>query len=80
MDIDLIYKKLKDKLLKTDCIEIINTLDDLIKSGATSSEILFSTGKYLYDLKIEKPIVYEIIKDEICAYLDYCKQNEIFIK
>jgi hypothetical protein len=80
MDITVTYNSIIEKLNKAGYEIIAADLNTLIAAGATGSEILFSTGKYLLDLKKNNPLAYETIDEFVVEYLKYCKQNGIIIK
>ena len=80
MDINNIHSTIIENLKVSNNLEVINGLENAMAGASTGSEGLGLTGKYLYDLKKNNPVVYRLIKEEIKEYLTYCKQNGLFIK
>lgn len=79
MNITEIYNQIIEKLDKFGYNYISGDLNKLLRAAATGGEGLESSGSYLFDLKKNNPAAYEIIKDLIEEYLEYCKQNGIII-
>ena len=80
MDINSIYSTIIEKLKASNNLEVIDGLENAMASASTDSEGLGLTGKYLYDLKRNNPVVYRLIKEKIKEYLTYCRQNGLIIK
>ena len=80
MEINTVYNKIKEKLHQSNYDAIVNDLDTLTRAGSTGGEILFSIGKYLSDLKMNKPLAYSFITEEVQEYLKYCEQSGLIIK
>ncbi len=80
MDINVVYNKMIDKLRASNNLEVLTELENSVAGAATGSEALMATGFYLEGLKNKKPLVYELLKEQIKEYLNYCKQNGLIIK
>lgn len=80
MDVNLIYDKMIQKLNGSNNQKTIEDLENLVAHGSTGSEVLLATGFYLANLKCNNPDTYDLIKAEIIAYLNYCKENGLIIK
>jgi hypothetical protein len=80
MDINIVYNKMMEKLRASNNLDVIAELENSDAGAATGSEALMATGFYLSSLKHSNPFVYELIKEQIMEYLNYCKQNGLIIK
>ena len=80
MDINIVYNKMIEKLKAYNNLDVIADLENSDAGAVTGSEALMATGYYLSSLKRNNPLVYELIKEQIMEYLEYCKKNGIIIK
>ena len=80
MDINIVYNKIIEKLRASNNLDVIAELENSDAGAATGSEALMATGFYLSSLKRNNPSAYELIKEQIKEYLNYCKQNGLIIK
>ena len=69
-----------EKLKASNYLDVIEELENSSAGAATGSEGLMDSGFFLYNLKHNKPLVYDLIKDQIKDYLKYCKLNGLIIK
>lgn len=79
MNITALYATIIERLNESGNKDIVEHLDNLVGSAVTGSEGLGLTGKYLFDLRKNNPLVYEGLKPLITEYLKYCNQNGIII-
>ncbi len=80
MDINIAYNKMIEKLRASNSLDVITKLENSDAGAATGSEALMATGFYLVSLKHNNPSAYELIKEQIKEYLNYCNQNGLVIK
>ena len=80
MDINIVYNTIIEKLKASNNNDVIAELESSFAGAATGSEALMSSACYLSNLKQNKPLVYELIKEPIEDYLKYCKDNGLIIK
>jgi hypothetical protein len=78
--IDQIYDPIIQKLHDSGFESIIIDLERVSAGAATSSEALMLMGKYLFDLRKLNSPAYELIKELIREYLNYCKENGLIIR
>jgi hypothetical protein len=76
----MVYNKMIEKLKMSNRLDVIEELENSAVGAATGGEGLALTGKYLLNLKCNNPLVYELIKDPILEYLNYCKENGFIIE
>lgn len=80
MDINIVYNRIVEKLKASNNQNILEELEGSLAGAATGSEALMSSASYLSKLKYNHPSVYELIREQIKDYIDYCKQNGLIIK
>lgn len=79
MDINIVFNKMIEKLRASNNLGVTAELENSVAGAATGGEGLALTGKCLFDLKYNNPSAYELIKNQIKEYLNYCKQNGLII-
>ena len=73
MDINIVYNKMIEKLRTSNNLNVIADLENSDAGAVTGSEALMATGFYLSRLKHNNPLVYDLLKEEIMGYINYCK-------
>jgi hypothetical protein len=80
MDINSVYNKIIEKLRETNNLDIVEGLERSSMGASTGSEALVLTGNYLSNLKQNNPAIFQLIKEQIMDYFEYCKQNGLVIR
>lgn len=78
MDYREIEKIIKEKL-EFENNKILSNISDCILSGSTDGEIKSILGKYLKDLEVNEPYLFNILKFEIQKFISECKKEGLYI-
>jgi hypothetical protein len=80
MDINVVYNTMLEKLRTSNRPDLVTGLEESAAGAATGSEALIDTALYLANLKSTCTSVYELLREEIKQYNEYCRQNGIQIR
>jgi hypothetical protein len=78
-DINLVYNEIVEKLKASNNYSVVGDLEHMISSAATGGEALSSSAFYLKHLIEKDPGAYQLIREQVNQYLDYCKKNGLII-